>query len=87
MNFAKGTISKGLNRDDKMTNVMTITMPSDVRKKLAEMAKKERRSESAMVHHLIEKHKSHRQKRNYLDTMTREEILNLADQLLDEVEG
>jgi len=42
-------------------NVMTITMPSDVRKKLTKMAKKERRSESSMIHYLIEKHYDRRE--------------------------
>ena len=30
---------------------------------------------------------SHRSNHHYLDTMTRTELLNLADQLLDELEG
>ena len=35
-------------------NVMNITMPPDVRKKLKELAKQSRRTESSMIHVLIE---------------------------------
>lgn len=37
--------------------VMTITMPPDIRKKLSRIAKKEHRSESSMIHYLIDKYK------------------------------
>jgi len=37
-------------------DVMTITMPEDIRKKLKELAKNERRSESSMIHYLIEQY-------------------------------
>ncbi len=36
--------------------VMTITMPKEVRDKLSRIAKKERRSESSMIHYLIDKY-------------------------------
>jgi len=36
-------------------NVMTITMPPHMRKKLQELAKKEHRSESNMIHMLIDR--------------------------------
>lgn len=39
-------------------HVMTITMPPDVRKKLQELAEKQHRSESNMIHWLIEKEHS-----------------------------
>ena len=39
---------------DILKDRMTITMPPDIRKKLKELAKQQRRSESSMIHWLIE---------------------------------
>ena len=40
----------------KPETVMTITMPQDIREKLDRIAKKERRTKSAMIHYLIEQY-------------------------------